>query len=243
MTASRGATRYHRPCLVTPSTASAAGWKPVHRPLAGAALHAEARRLPPAGRLLPDRAARGDPRRGRAGRGRPRGPDLRRRANLILAGERRRPRCTGRVYQQMEIDYGRFTRQIALPADIDVEAAKATYNHGVLTIVLPLAKKPVSIERVEIHIRSAHDRPDGRADRRRRPRAPVTAAGPAPKGHRRLPRPGAPTRDRAGRSVRLVEDVVSGNRLIALVASRTASSSNRAGTTSTRSARRQSCRR
>ncbi len=74
---------------------------------------------------------------------------------LILAGERRRPRSTGRIYQQMEIDYGRFTRQIALPADIDVEASKATYNHGVLTIVLPLAKKPVTIERVEIHIRSA----------------------------------------------------------------------------------------
>jgi HSP20 family protein len=74
---------------------------------------------------------------------------------LILAGERRRPRSTGRIYQQMEIDYGRFTRQIALPADIDVEASKATYKHGVLTIVLPLAKKPVTIERVEIHIRSA----------------------------------------------------------------------------------------
>ena len=44
----------------------------------------------------------------------------------------------------MEIDYGRFTRQIALPADIDVEASKATYDRGVLTIVLPLAKKPVS---------------------------------------------------------------------------------------------------
>lgn len=74
---------------------------------------------------------------------------------LILAGERRRPRCTGRVYQQMEIDYGRFTRQIALSADIDVDAAKATYERGVLTIVLPLAKKPVSPERVEIRIRSA----------------------------------------------------------------------------------------
>jgi HSP20 family protein len=74
---------------------------------------------------------------------------------LILAGERRRPRCTGRVYQQMEIDYGRFTRQIALEADIDVEAAKATYKRGILTILLPLAKKPVPAERVEIHIRSA----------------------------------------------------------------------------------------
>jgi len=74
---------------------------------------------------------------------------------LFISGERRRPRCTGRVYQQMEIDYGRFTRQVALPADIDVERSKATYERGVLTIVLPLAKKPATIERVEIRIRSS----------------------------------------------------------------------------------------
>ena len=71
---------------------------------------------------------------------------------LIVAGERRRPRCTGRVYQQMEIDYGRFTRQIALGAEIDVERAKATYERGILTILLPLAKKPASAERVEIRV-------------------------------------------------------------------------------------------
>ena len=73
---------------------------------------------------------------------------------LLITGERRRPRCTGRVYHQMEIDYGRFSRQIALPANVDVEASKATYKHGVLTIVLPLAKKPASPERVEIRVRS-----------------------------------------------------------------------------------------
>jgi HSP20 family protein len=55
----------------------------------------------------------------------------------------------------MEIEYGRFTRQVALPADIDVERSKATYEDGILTIVLPLAKKPATIERVEIRIRSA----------------------------------------------------------------------------------------
>jgi HSP20 family protein len=71
---------------------------------------------------------------------------------LIVSGERRRPRCEGRVYQQMEIDYGRFTRQVALEADIDVEAAKATYKQGVLTIVLPLTKRPASAERIEIPI-------------------------------------------------------------------------------------------
>ena len=71
---------------------------------------------------------------------------------LIVSGERRRPRCAGRIYQQMEIDYGRFTRQVALGADIDVEASKATYKRGVLTIVLPLAKKPASAQRIEIPV-------------------------------------------------------------------------------------------
>jgi HSP20 family protein len=73
---------------------------------------------------------------------------------LVVSGERRRPR-TSRVYQQMEIDYGRFTRQVALVGDIDVEASKATYRRGVLTIVLPLAKKPAPTDqRVAIPIRS-----------------------------------------------------------------------------------------
>lgn len=71
---------------------------------------------------------------------------------LIVSGERRRPRCEGRVYQQMEIGYGRFTRQVVLGADVEVEASKATYKRGVLTIVLPLAEKPASPERIEIPI-------------------------------------------------------------------------------------------
>jgi HSP20 family protein len=71
---------------------------------------------------------------------------------LIVTGERRRPRCEGRVYQQMEIDYGRFARQVVLGAAVDVEASKATYRRGILTIVLPLAKKPSSVERVEIPV-------------------------------------------------------------------------------------------
>jgi HSP20 family protein len=76
---------------------------------------------------------------------------------LVLSGERRRPRYVGRIYHQMEIDYGRFTRQVSLPEDVDVAGAKATYRRGVLTIVLPLAKKParVEVERVTIAVRSA----------------------------------------------------------------------------------------
>jgi hypothetical protein len=70
---------------------------------------------------------------------------------LVVSGERRRPRCEGRVYQQMEIDYGRFTRQS--PSDGhrhrgfegDLPARRPT-------IALPLAKKPASAERIEIPV-------------------------------------------------------------------------------------------
>jgi HSP20 family protein len=72
---------------------------------------------------------------------------------LIIAGERRRPTSSARTYQQMEIDYGRFVRQVALGAQIDVDGAKATYKRGILTIVLPLAKKPAAADRVEIPVR------------------------------------------------------------------------------------------
>jgi HSP20 family protein len=73
---------------------------------------------------------------------------------LVVCGERRRPGSVGRTYQQMEIDYGRFTRQVALGTDVDVAGSKATYKRGILTIVLPLAKKPSTPERVTIPIRS-----------------------------------------------------------------------------------------
>jgi HSP20 family protein len=73
---------------------------------------------------------------------------------LVVSGERRRPRSAGRMYQQMEIDYGLFTRQVALTADVDVSGSKATYKRGILTIVLPLATKPTAsdLERVTIPI-------------------------------------------------------------------------------------------
>jgi HSP20 family protein len=72
---------------------------------------------------------------------------------LVVTGERRRPGGPGRVYQQMEIAYGRFTRQVALGADVDVAGSKATYRNGMLTIVIPLAKKPGPADRVAIPIK------------------------------------------------------------------------------------------
>src|SRR5204863_331712 len=60
---------------------------------------------------------------------------------LLVAGERRRPEAGGRLYQQMEIDYGPFRREVALAEDVDPAGGSASYERGLLTVVLPLAKR------------------------------------------------------------------------------------------------------
>jgi HSP20 family protein len=72
---------------------------------------------------------------------------------LVIAGERARPRCEGQTYQQMEIDYGTFERHVVLPEPVDTSAAEATYDRGLLTVVLPLAVRPAREERVPIEVR------------------------------------------------------------------------------------------
>jgi HSP20 family protein len=71
---------------------------------------------------------------------------------LAIAGER--PRLGGGTYQQMEIEYGRFQRTLQLPADVETPKASATYEHGILTIVLPVASSPTSPQQVPIEVRS-----------------------------------------------------------------------------------------
>ena len=58
---------------------------------------------------------------------------------LVVAGERRRPQAPGRVYQQMEIEYGAFQRQVQLGEDVAPERATARFEHGILTVELPVA--------------------------------------------------------------------------------------------------------
>jgi HSP20 family protein len=70
---------------------------------------------------------------------------------IVISGERRRQQCEGRVYQQIEIEYGPFERVIHLPPDVDVSQAEARYDRGLLTIHIPVAEKtkasgPVPIE-------------------------------------------------------------------------------------------------
>jgi len=62
---------------------------------------------------------------------------------VLIAGVRRRPPLTTRVsYRQMEIEYGAFQRRVTLGEDVDAAGAEARYERGLLTVVLPLARKP-----------------------------------------------------------------------------------------------------
>jgi len=70
---------------------------------------------------------------------------------LVIAGERRRPKDCGH-YQQMEIEYGPFQRQITLAENVDPEHAAATYDRGILTVRLPIVPRPAPPESVFISV-------------------------------------------------------------------------------------------
>ena len=58
---------------------------------------------------------------------------------LILAGQRRPPDADEeRLYQQLEVQHGPFRRVVTLSADVDADAARATYEDGVLVVELPI---------------------------------------------------------------------------------------------------------
>jgi HSP20 family protein len=63
---------------------------------------------------------------------------------LVIAGDRKRPKVPGRVYQQMEIETGPFQRQVRLVEDVDPGQARASFEDGVLTIELPVVERAPS---------------------------------------------------------------------------------------------------
>jgi HSP20 family protein len=74
---------------------------------------------------------------------------------VILSGVRKRPTFACRVsYRQMEIEYGPFQRRISLAEDVDPEGAEATYEQGLLKVVMPFAHRPRS-GRVRIPLEQA----------------------------------------------------------------------------------------
>jgi HSP20 family molecular chaperone IbpA len=50
----------------------------------------------------------------------------------------------------MEIEYGAFERQVRLAEDVDPERGSARFEHGVLTIELPVVDEPLTIGRISI---------------------------------------------------------------------------------------------
>jgi HSP20 family protein len=68
---------------------------------------------------------------------------------LILSGHRDPAGGDDRVYQQLEIEHGPFRRVVPLGADVDPDAADASYEDGILTVELPL-KRPAQPRSVPI---------------------------------------------------------------------------------------------
>ena len=60
---------------------------------------------------------------------------------LVLSGHREAEATSDdRVYQQLEIESGPFRRVVSLGAEVDADAADATYEDGILTVELPLTR-------------------------------------------------------------------------------------------------------
>src|SRR4051794_16456657 len=57
---------------------------------------------------------------------------------LLIAGTRERPKIAGARYQSMEIEYGPFQRRLDLGVEVGSERTSATYERGMLKIVLPI---------------------------------------------------------------------------------------------------------
>jgi HSP20 family protein len=73
---------------------------------------------------------------------------------LVIAGDRKRPKVPGRVYQQMEIETGPFQRQVRLVEDVDPSRAQATLENGVLTVVLPVDEQATVTGRMTITVQA-----------------------------------------------------------------------------------------
>ena len=69
---------------------------------------------------------------------------------LVIAGERRAEASEGRLFQQIEIEHGPFRRTVELGAEVVAAEARASYDDGILTVEVPLARIEQGTRRVPI---------------------------------------------------------------------------------------------
>lgn len=69
------------------------------------------------------------------------------RRRLTISGERTPEQAGSGAYHRRERAFGKFSRTVTLPDDLDVEKAVAQWRHGVLTLRIPpvAAAKPRQI--------------------------------------------------------------------------------------------------
>jgi HSP20 family protein len=72
------------------------------------------------------------------------------RRELVVRGERRFPAGGGRVYQQVEMDYGPFERRVRLMVDVDPEVTTATYEAGILEVRMILTEQERGARKIDI---------------------------------------------------------------------------------------------
>ncbi|MCM2370313.1 Hsp20/alpha crystallin family protein [Aporhodopirellula aestuarii] len=67
---------------------------------------------------------------------------------LTIKGERKPPQREGGTWHRQERGYGKFSRMVELPGDIDSDSVSAEFKDGVLHVTLPKSEavKPRRIE-------------------------------------------------------------------------------------------------
>lgn len=69
---------------------------------------------------------------------------------LVISGKRPVRRTEGRAFQQVEIPTGPFRRAVELGVDVDAEAARATFENGLLRVELPIRLPEATARKVPI---------------------------------------------------------------------------------------------
>ena len=126
----------------------------------------------------------------------------------------------------MEIEYGLFQRQIRLTEDVDPERRARRYEHGIVTISLPVAEKPPrAVQRYAILGGTRMTDVDFEMPEETEFDLDLPATLPilALKDTVVFPQSLMPLAIGQERSIRLIDDVVSGDRFLALVTAKDAS--------------------